>query len=379
MGDDLPMPRGRDLIFQRLFGWADEGWVARDAMTGSERLLWRRRGVAGSVAAVLPDGALAVAWTKAGASGLDLVDPHGRARSQPIALGPVTAIAAAGGRLLIETDRGESALARAGDTASTALAAARGRASAPMLLPGGRLRFPVASAGIARIWESDAAGALRPWGNFIAARIVGLSSSPDGRLTASLVTGNAGREIVVFDERGRPGYRWNPHARSLNPAAWTGNGRRLVAPVLDGAGWRLFELDPFGGAPPRDLGLPGFAVLLADHSALYAVRAGEATGGRELWRLDGGARRLSIDLTLLDIVNWRVVGNGVWLPDRSDRDHPRLVLRDAGTGRILRTAAAPGLAGPATGLAADARGPVYVKIARDAPEYSVLTFSKVGS
>ena len=282
-------------------------------------------------------------------------------------------------RLLVETDHGESALARADGPASpTPLAAARGRMFAPILLPGGRLRFPVASAGVARIWESDAAGSLRPWGSFVAARIAGLAASPDGRMTAALVTRNAGREIVVFDGGGRPVYRWNPHARSLNAAAWSGDGRHLIAPVLDGAGWRLFELDPFGRAPPRDLDLSGFAVLFSRGAALFAVRAGETTGLRELWRLDGGARRLPIDLTLLDIVNWRAVDGGVWLPDRRTHESSRLLLRNSETGRVLRSVAAPGLAGAGTGLAADERGPVYVRSARDAPEYGSLTLAATG-
>ncbi len=377
MGDGLPLSRGKDIVFQRQFGWADEGWIARDAATGRERLLWRRRGVAGSVAAPLPDGMLAIAWTQAGASGLDFVGADGRVRSQPLALGPVTAISVAGSRLLVETDRSESALTRAGGLAVSAppLVRVRGRIAGPVLLPDGRLRFPVTSAGVARIWERAAAGTLAPWGSFVAARISGLAPSTDGGLTAALVTGDAGREIMLFDATGKAVFRWNPHARSLNPAAWSGDGRRLIVPVLDGAGWRLFSLDPFTGNPPRDLGLPGFAVVLDRGAALYAIRAGETTGGRELWRLDGRARRLPIDLTLFDIVNWRAADDGIWLPDRSDRRRPRLILHDERTGRAIRRADAPGLAGSGSGLAADARGPVYVQTARDAPEYGLLTLS----
>ena len=380
MGDALPIPHGSGFVFQRQFGWADEGWIARDTATGGEHLLWRRRGVAGSVAAPLPDGALAIAWTRAGASGLDIVDAGGRISAQPVALGPVTGMSSAGSRLLVETDRSESALARADGASApaTPLFTVRGKISGPIMLLGGQLRVPVASAGIARIWQRDADGSIRPWGNFTAARISGLALSPDGQLTAALVTANNGREIVLFDAAGKPMWRWNPHARSLNPAAWTSDGRHLIAPILDGAGWRLLTLDPFGGDAPRDLSLPGFAVVLAHHSALYAVRAGESTGIRELWRLDGRARRLPIDLTLFDIVNWRAVDAGVWLPDRSDRTRPRLVLRDAETGRIKQRVDAPGLAGPGSGLAADARGPVYVRRARDAPEYGLLTLARVG-
>jgi hypothetical protein len=122
--------------------------------------------------------------------------------------------------------------------------------------------------------------------------------------------------------------------------------------------------------------LPGFAVVQGSGGALYAVRAGEATGGRELWRLDGGARRLPVDLTLYDIVNWCAVGDQIWLPDRSDPDHPRLVLRDGRTGRTVRSVPAPDLAGPGSGLAADARGPLYVRTVRTAPEYGWLTLSR---
>ena len=381
MGDGLPVARGNDILFQRQFGWADEGWIARDLTTGRERLLWRRRGVAGSVAAPLPDGAVAIAWTRAGASGLDIVDARGRISPQPVALGPVTAMSAAGERLLVETDRSESALARAVDFASPAppLTAVRGRISGPALLADGRLRFPVASAGVARIWQRDVAGAVRPWGDFVAARISGLAPSPDGKLTAALVTGNAGREIVVFDGGGKPAFRWNPHARSVNPGAWTGDGRQLIVPVLDGAGWRLVVVDPFGGTPPRDFDIPGFAVVRSNGPALYAVRAGETTGIRELWRLDGTPRRLPVDLTLYDIVNWHAVDAGVWLPDRQKQDQPRLVLRDIATGRVLRTLPAPGLAGSGSGLAADNQGPIYVKMARDAPEYALLTLSNIDS
>ncbi|WP_425228778.1 winged helix-turn-helix domain-containing protein [Sphingomonas sp.] len=378
MGDDLPVPRGRDIVFQRQFGWADIGWVVRDGTTGVERLLWHRQGVAAAVAAPLPGGGLAVAWTRAGTSSLDLIDATGRVRSQPVALGPVTALAAAGQRLLAEADRTGSALARSSGAqpAPAMLATVRGRIAGPALLPGGRLRFPVSSAGVARIWERDATGTVRPWGDFVAARISGVTPSPGGRLTAALVTRNAGREIVVFDAAGRPVYSWNPHARSVNPAAWSGDGRRLITPVLDGAGWRLFALDPSGAAPPRDLERPGFAVVLGNGAALFAVRAGETTGIRELWRLDGRVHRLPVDLTLFDIVNWRPVDGGIWLPDRSDRDRPRLVLRDAETGRVLRSLPAPGLAGPGSGLAADAGGPVYVRTAGDASEYSLLTLSR---
>ncbi len=378
MGDALPIARGNELVFQRQYGWADEGWIARNLTTGNERLLWRRSGVAGSVAAPLPDGAVAVAWTRAGASGLDIVDARGRASAQPIALGPVTAMSSAGDRLLVESDRSESELVRAegGGASKSSLIAVRGRMFAPVLLPDGRLRFPVAAAGVARIWQRDTAGAARPWGTLVAAKIAGLALSPDGRLTAALVTGNAGREIVVLDAEGQPLYRWNPHARSLNAAAWSGDGRQLIVPVLDGSGWRLVALDPLGRTPPRDLEIPGFAVVISEHSALYAVRAGESTGIRELWRLDGRRRRLPIDLTLYDIVNWRAVAGGIWLPDRSVRDRPRLVLREAETGRIVRSVAAPGLAGAGSGLAADDHGPVYVKVARDAPEYGLVTLVK---
>lgn len=375
MGDELPIVRAHDVVFQRVFGWADEGWVAHDATTGRERPLWRRRGVAGSVAAPLPDGTLAIAWTRAGASGIDLVGPDGRVRSQPVASGPVTALSAASGpRLIVETDRSESALARPG--LAQPLATVRGRIAGAALLPDGRLRVPVTAAGVARIWESDAAGTLRPWGGFSAARISGVTPAPDDRHTAALVTGDQGRAVVLFDAAGRPVWRWNPHARSVNPAAWRPDGRRLVVPVLDGVGWRLFELDPFGRGRPRDLGLPGFAVLLAQGDALYAVRAGETTGVRELWRLDGRVHRLPVDLTLFDIINWRPTKSGIWLPDRSDRAHPRLVLREAESGRILRSVEAPGLAGAGSGLAADARGPVYVQTARDAPEYGILTLAR---
>ena len=289
-------------------------------------------------------------------------------------------MSAAGVRLLVETDRSESALARSVDVASPALslASVRGRISGPALLADGLLRFPVSSAGVARIWQRDAAGTVRPWSSFVAARISGLAPSPDGRLTAALITGNAGREIVVFDGVGKPAFRWNPHARSVNPGAWTGDGRLLIVPVLDGAGWRLVSVDPFGGTPPRDFGIPGFAVVSSNGSALYAVRAGETTGIRELWRLHGTPRRLPIDLTLYDIVNWHAVDAGVWLPDRQKQDQPRLVLRDIATGRVLRTLPAPGLAGSGSGLAADNQGPIYVKMARDTPEYALLTLSKIG-
>lgn len=368
MGDGRPIARATDLVFQRQFGWADEGWIAQDR-AGRERVLWRRRGVAGSVAAALPDGALAVAWTRAGASGLDLVGIDGRVAALPVALGPVTAMAASGARLLIESDRSESALV-AGD--GSTLASVRGRIAGPAMLPDGTLRFPVVAAGVARIWQRDASGMVRPWGRFSVTRIAGLAPSPDGRFTAAMVTGTAGREIVLLDGQGDVVRRWHPPARSLNPGAWSGDGRRLIVPVLDGAGWRLFGLDSATRAPPADLGQPGFSVVLSDGAAVYAVRAGETTGGRELWRLDGRPRRLPVDLTLFDIVNWRPVAGGIWLPDRHDRDHPRLVLRDAETGQVRRSVAAPGLAGPGSGLAADVRGPVYVRTARDAPEYSLL-------
>lgn len=377
MGDDLPLPREHDLVFQRQFGWADEGWIARDTSTGRERQLWRRGGVAGTVATILPDGSLAIAWTRNGASGLDIVDDAGRSRSQPVAFGPVTAITAAGAKLLVEADRSESALARGGgELATSPLATVRGRIAGPTFLPDGRLRFPVTLAGVAHIWDRGEDGSLQQWGTLGATRIVGIATSQNGRFTATLITGSAGREFVVLDARGKVIYRWNPHARSANPAAWSSDGHHLVAPVIDGTGWRLFELDPFGGAAPRDLQRPGFAVVMDQGAALYAVRAGESTGIRELWRLDGRPRRLPIDLTLLDIVNWRPVGEGVWLPDRSNRANPRLVLRETTTGRVLRSVNAAGLAGAASGLAANPSGPVYVRVARDDPEYAVLSLTR---
>ncbi len=377
-GDGLPVPRGNDIVFQRQYGWYDDGWIVRDMATGRERQVWRRSGIFGSAIAPLPDGSMAIAWTRAGVSGLDLVDSNGKVRAQPVALGPVSALSVAGTRLLVETDHIETELIRPGDTGApgAVLATVRGRISDAILLPDGRLRFPVASAGVGRIWERDAVGSVRPWGAFSAARIQALVSSPDRRLTAAIITGDAGREIIVFDPLGHPVYRWNPHIRSINAAAWSGDGRTLIIPLLDGAGWRLFAVDPFGKAPPRDLGLPGFAVVESVGPALYAVRAGETTGIRELWRLDGRVRRLPIDLTLFDIVNWRATEQGIWLPDRSDRDHPRLVLRDGDTGRVVRSVAAPGITGPSTGLASDVRGPVYVRMTRDAPEYSLLTLSR---
>lgn len=48
LGDAAPLAAGPDLVFQRRFGWADEGWVKRDAR-GNEMLLWRRADVTGSV------------------------------------------------------------------------------------------------------------------------------------------------------------------------------------------------------------------------------------------------------------------------------------------------------------------------------------------
>lgn len=377
MGDDLSIPFGDELVFKRQFHHADEGWIARNIKTGRERLLWHRRGVTGTVAAALPGGALLVAWTKAGASRLDFIEAGGSA-SQPMSVGSVTAISGADLRLLVEADRSETALVRADSSTAVAapLASVRGHISGPALLRGDRYRFPVVSDGVARIWERDATGS-HPWGAFTAARIMGLASSPDGRLTAALVTRDAGREIVLFGPQGRPIYNWNPHARSLNQAAWSDDGRHLIAPVLDDAGWRLFALDPFGHAPPRDLGADGFAIVQTHDRALYAVRAGETTGTRELWRLDGRVRRLPIDLTVFDVVNWYPVDEGVWLPDRQDRDRPRLVLRDPGTGRVLRAVDAPSLAGPSSGLIADSRGPIYVKMTRDAPEYTLLTLTRM--
>lgn len=379
MGDELPLPLGNALIFQREDAWADQGWVTRDAASERERLLWRRRGLAGSAAAALPDGSLAVAWTRASTAVFDTVAGDGRVRSTPLAAVQVTAVAAAGTRLLIETDHQENearlATDRDGQGSSAPLVAVRGHLSSPLLLPGGRLRFPVVAAGLARICETDGAGGMHLWGSLVAARIAGLSQSPDGRFTAAQVTAHNGREVVLLDVAGRPVYRSNPHARSVNPPAWSSDGHRLIVAVLDGGGWRLIALDPFGGGARRDLGLAGFALLQARGPALYAVRAGEAIGIRELWRLDGGARRLPIDLTLFDIANWRAVDDGIWLPDRSDRKPPRLVLRDFVTGRVRRTVVAPGLAGAGSELTADARGPVYVRTTRDAHDYALLTLT----
>lgn len=373
-GDTLPLARGASVFFQREFGSNDFGWVEHRADTGRERLLWRRRGTAAATAALLPDGSLAIAWTRAGASGLDIVGADGRAVSHPLALGSVTAVTAAGARLLIETDRTETALVRPGDPEP--LATMRGRITAPVLLADGRMRFPVTAAGLARVWERDRAGTMRPWGSFVAGRIAGLEASPDGRWAAALAFGDEGREVVVLDARGRAAFRWNPHARSLNPGAWTADGRGLIVPVLDGAGWRLFALDPFGGAAPRDLGLPGFATLIGRGAALYAVRAGETTGNRELWRIDGVPRRLAVDLTLIDIVNWRPTKAGIWLPDRGRAADPRLLLRDEADGRVLRSVAAPGLAGPGAGFAVDAAGPIYVQVTRESSEYGLVTLAR---
>lgn len=75
-------------------------------------------------------------------------------------------------------------------------------------------------------------------------------------------------------------------------------------------------------------------------------------------------------------MNWRPVAGGVWLPDRRTRDRPRLVLRAEADGRALRVLPAPGLAGAGSGLAADATGPVYVSVVRDAPEYAVLNLRR---
>ena len=378
MGDDLPAPLGKEIAFRRQFTFGDEGWIARDPDTGRERVLWRRRGVVDSVAAALPDDTLAIAWTKAGASALDFVDADKRVTSQQLPSGPVTAISNAGMRLLIEIDRSESALARASNAASSAttLATVRGKVRIPIMLPDGGVRFPVISAGVARMWELSRGGSLRPWGTFAASNIGGPALSPDGRRTAALVIEKVGREIILFDAGGTPIYRWNPPSRALNPAAWSGDGRHLIVPVLDGAGWRLFELDPFKGASPRDIGLPGFATVLGQGKALYAIRAGETTDIRELWRLDGRIRRLPIDLTLFDIMNWRPVTNGIWLPDRRAANHPRLVLRDIYTGRVLRSLAAPGLAGPSSGLAADTSDPIYIKVTRDEPENMLLILAR---
>lgn len=379
LGDAMPLAQGSQIIFRRLFGWADEGWIARQIATGDERPVWRRRGVAGTAAALLPDGTLAVAWTRAGQSGLDFVGSDGRTRSEPVALGPITAIGLVDGNLLVATDQPESSLARAGEgpLAGSPLLTTRGLIVSPVALAGKGLRFVVVEAGIARIWQRYAASAAQPWGSFSAARIAGLAPSPDGRLTAALVTGDAGREIVVLDRAGVPVFRWNPRARSLNAAAWSVDGRGLTVPVLDGAGWRLFAIDPFRHAPPRDMAMPGFAVLVRRGPALYAVRAGETTGIRELWRLDGRARRLPIDLTLSDIVNWVPAARGVWLPDRIERKRPYLVLHAEDDGRVLRRLAAPELAGPGAGLTADATGPVYVRAPDVAPEYATLLLSHV--
>ena len=373
MGDELPVARAGDIAFQRRFGFADEGWIARDRSSGRERLLWRGRGVSGSIAAPLPGGSLAIAWTRAGASGLDIVGRRGVV-SEPVALGPPSEISSAGARLLLGADRTETALVAGGEGATSPppLAVMRGQIASPLILHDRRLLFAATFAGVSRVWERGADGVTQPWGPFIGARIVGLTASPDERFVSAMVTTAAGREIVVFDARGRATFHWNPHARSVGPAAWSLDGRRLIVPIIDGQGWRLFEVDPVGGVSPRDIDQPGFALVARRGKALYAVRAGEATGIRELWRLDGAARRLPIDLTLFDIVNWAPDAQGVWLPERTGDGPPRLVLRDGDSGRVLRRLAAPGLAGAGSGLAADERGPVYVRTVRSSVEYSLL-------
>ncbi len=376
LGDDMPMPFGREIVFRRVFGFGDQGWIARDPASGRERLLWRRRGMGGSVGAALPNGALAVAWMHAGTSGIDVRTADGRVGHHPVAIGAVTAMAAVGDGLLVETDQTENTLVRADERAATPLASVRGRVALVELLPDGGLRAPATAVGLSRVWQRGKDGGLRPWGDFTAAQIAGLVLSPDGRASAALMTGESGREIVVFGPDGRVTFRWHPRSRSLGPGAWRADGRRLIVPVLDGAGWRLFAIDPWNGAAPRDLGLPGYAVVQSRGEALYAVRAGETPGLRELWRLDRRVRRLPIDLTLFEIVNWAIVDAGVWRPYRRDRAHPRLVLRDAETGQVLRSVPAPGLAGASSGLAADARGPVYVATSRDTVDYQLLTLSR---
>ena len=375
-GDELPIARAESLVFRRQFAPGDEGWIARDPVSGRERQLWRRRGVSGSVAVPLPDGALAIAWARTGGSGLDIVDTDGRVGSQPVGPGAVTALSTGGSRLLVEFDRLESTLIRAHD--GHALTSVRGWLAGPVALSGGRLRFPITSAGSTRIWQIEPDGSLHPWGSFASTRIMALTPSPDERFTAALTTGRTGYEIVTFDDLGTPVFRWHPPSRALAPMTWTADSRHLVTALLDGAGWRLVELDPFRRSSPRDLGISGFAMVRARGSRLYAVRAGETTGLREMWRLDGGVRRLPIDLTLFDIVNWCVVDEGIWLPDRSDRDHPSIVLREPESGRVLRRVPAPGLAGPSSGLTADDRGPFYVKASREAPEYALLTLKRGG-
>lgn len=333
----------------------------------------RRRNRVGG--AILRDGRLAVGWTRRGKSVIDAVRPDGRSTTLAVVPGAITGLSAKPGGLLIESQRGTTRILRAGEAAAPPLAEPRGRIAGPAMF-GDSILIPVTDAGVARIWQLNSDGRLSPWGALVSNRIFGLAPSPDGQHVAALSTEARGRSIVVLDRRGRVTFRWSPGARSLNAAAWIEGGKALVAPKLDAAGWRLMRLDPSGRVPPADIGQTGFAVVRNAGDALYAVRAGETTGARELWRLDGEPRRLPFDLTLFDIVNWVPVPEGVWLPDRTDPDRATLVLRRPSDGAILRRMPAPGLGGAGIGLAADAKGPIYVGLASDMADFTELDIGR---
>lgn len=292
-----------------------------------------------------------------------------------LGVGPVTGLSYAAGRLLVESDRAETQLVRATDAGVVPLATLRGRLAGPTALADGALLIPVTVGGSAMVWERTAAGALRPWGGVRGVRIAQLSPSPDGTRIAALVTEATGRAVIVFDRQGRRLARWRPGTRSVNALARRADGRQLIVPVMDGAGWRLLGMDPAGRAAPVDLDLPGYAVVYGAAGGLYAARAGENAATRELWRIDGTPRRLPFDVALADIVNWRPAADGLWLPDRRDPVRPALQLLTE-DGRPLRRLALPRLALPGSGLAVAGEGVVVGLIDPASVDYGVVTLTR---
>ncbi|HEY1614745.1 MAG TPA: winged helix-turn-helix domain-containing protein [Rhizomicrobium sp.] len=162
--------------------------------------------------------------------------------------------------------------------------------------------------------------------------------SPDGsRIAFGAPIGHTFAIRIVTSE----GYEIAPivfHGSSINPPAWSTDGRSLIFPGRDAQGWRLWRVDLSKPSVMKPISGAGWQYVRTRNNELYGVRDDEAG----VWRIDGSPRRITPKPSPDVPYQWAVTGDEIAYVDDSLGDNRQILAQSIHGGPVRVMARVPG-------------------------------------
>ena len=153
--------------------------------------------------------------------------------------------------------------------------------------------------------------------------------SPDARRIAFEAATGGVEAIYVVDADGANLRRLTRRSLALGGAAWSADGARLTFVALDGASWRLWQVDVQRPGSERPLPLRGWSAVRSSRGRLFGVS--QARGG--VWSVGPRPELIAAPISAQHIVDWDVTGDNLVYLDRTGAGGARVVAHPLAGGR----------------------------------------------